>query len=251
MSPSDKFSSTVKFVVEYQHAAIRSVLLGTDPVGYVGCCAALRDFDSRRELGKIKTPTLVISGDKDVSTPWAGNGELLAQGIAGAQAVHLPAAHLSNIECPRAFLAALANFLQPQISASETTLERGFEVRRQVLGDAHVDRAIAATTEFTRDFQDLITRYAWGTIWSRPGLDVRTRRLLVLAMMAALGRWEEFRMHVSAALSHGLEPCDIKEMLLQTAIYGGVPAANTGFHIAQEELEKHQSAAKNKPDPTS
>ena len=122
--------------------------------------------------------------------------------------------------------------------------EEGMKVRREVLGDEHVDRSMERATEFTREFQELITRYAWGTIWTRPGLDVRTRRLLVLAMMAALGRWEEFRLHVSSGLSHGLETSDIKEVLLQTAIYAGVPVANTGFYIAQEELEKLQSAAK-------
>ena len=107
-----------------------------------------------------------------------------------------------------------------------------------MLGDAHVDRAIAGKTAFTEDFQALITKYAWGAIWGRPGLDYRTRRLLVLATMAALGRWEEFRLHVSAGLLHGLELCDIKESLLQTAIYAGVPAANTAFHIAQEEINR-------------
>jgi 4-carboxymuconolactone decarboxylase len=121
---------------------------------------------------------------------------------------------------------------------AENTLEAGFAVRRKVLGDAHVNRAIAATTDFTRDFQELITRYAWGTVWTRPGLDERTRRLLVMATASALGRWEEFRLHVTAALRDGIEPSEIKEVLLQTAIYAGVPAANTGFHIAQEEIEK-------------
>ena len=91
--------------------------------------------------------------------------------------------------------------------------------------------------DFNRDFQTMITRYAWGTVWTRPGLDRRTRRLLVLMTTAALGRWEEFRMHLRAALAHGLEECDVKELLLQAAIYAGVPAANTGFHIATEELK--------------
>jgi 4-carboxymuconolactone decarboxylase len=111
-------------------------------------------------------------------------------------------------------------------------------MRRRVLGDEHVDRAVANTTDFTADFQTFITQYAWGNIWSRPGLDGRTRRLLVLAMIAALGRWEEFRLHVSTGLLHGLEICDVKETLLQTAVYAGVPAANTAFHIAQEEIKK-------------
>jgi 3-oxoadipate enol-lactonase/4-carboxymuconolactone decarboxylase len=221
-------------------SSVRSVLLGTDSAGYVGCCAALRDFDFTRNLRNIKTPTLVIAGDKDVSTPWNGNGEILAREIPGARAVRLPAAHLSNLERPKSFTEALFAFLRPPASSPDA-LQPGFEMRRKVLGDAHVDRAIAATTDFTEEFQSLITRYAWGTIWTRPGLDERTRRLLVLAMMAALGRWEEFRLHVSAGLAHGLEPCDIKEALLQTAIYAGIPAANTGFHIAKEEIEKCQS----------
>jgi 4-carboxymuconolactone decarboxylase len=107
-----------------------------------------------------------------------------------------------------------------------------------MLGDAHVDHAIAAATDFSHDFQQLITRYAWGSIWTRPGLDHRTRRLLVLAMMVALGRWEEFKLHLRAGLALELEPCDLKEVLLQAAVYAGVPAANTGFHLASEEMEK-------------
>jgi 3-oxoadipate enol-lactonase/4-carboxymuconolactone decarboxylase len=218
--------------------SIRSVLLGTDVTGYVGCCAALRDFDFKENLPRIGIPTLVIVGERDVSTPWAGNGEMLAQRIPQARVTRLSAAHLSNLEAPKSFTAALFEFLQARESTSEDLLEAGLEVRRRILGDVHVDNAIASTTNFTEDFQALITRYAWGTIWRRPGLDYRTRRLLVLAMMAALGRWEEFRLHVKAGLLHGLEICDIKEALLQTAVYAGVPAANTGFHIAQEEIEK-------------
>jgi 3-oxoadipate enol-lactonase / 4-carboxymuconolactone decarboxylase len=224
-------------------SSIRAVILGTDPAGYAGCCSAIRDMDHAGSLAKIRVPTLVIVGDRDVSTPWAGHGEILARDIPGARALHLPAAHLSNVERPRSFLAALFDFLQPQIATDGADpLDAGFAVRRSVLGDAHVDRSIAATTDFNREFQELIARYAWGTIWTRPGLDRRTRRLLVLAMMAALGRWEEFRMHVRAALEHGFEPCDLKELLLQAAIYAGVPVANTGFHIAIEEIEKQKAS---------
>jgi 3-oxoadipate enol-lactonase/4-carboxymuconolactone decarboxylase len=222
---------------------IRSVLLGTDVTGYVGCCGALRDFDFKANLSQIGIPTLVVVGDRDVSTPWTGNGEILAQGIPHARVVRLTAAHLSNLEAPKSFTTALFVFLQPHESPSQDVLEDGLEVRRRVLGDAYVDRSIASTTAFTEDFQALITRYAWGTIWKRPGLDYRTRRLLVLAMMVALGRWEEFRLHVSAGLLHGLEICDIKEALLQAAVYAGIPAANTGFHIAQEEMEKRSGSA--------
>ena len=221
-------------------ASIKSVLLGTDPVGYVGCCAALRDFDSTRMLNRIKIPTLVLAGDRDISTPWAGHGDILARQIAGACAVHLPAAHLSNLECPRTFTAALFAFFDRDRTSPKDTLETGFRIRRKILGEAHVDHSMAHTTEFTADFQSLITRFAWGTIWGRPGLEERTRRLLVLGTMAALGRWEEFRLHISSGLSAGLEPCDIKEVLLQTAIYAGVAAANTAFQIAREEMERQK-----------
>ena len=220
--------------------AVRSVILGTDPIGYAGCCAALRDADHTQSVKQIHVPTLVIVGERDVATPWSGHGEILAREIPEAQALHLPAAHLSNIERPRSFTAALLNFLLPQLEAQSDPLRAGFEVRRAVLGTEHVDRAIAATSEFNREFQELITRYAWGTVWTRPGLSRRTRRLLVLSTMAALGRWEEFRLHLSAGLMHELEPCDVKEVLLQVAVYAGVPAANTGFHIAAEILGKTQ-----------
>ena len=219
-------------------ASIRSVFLATDPVGYLGCCAALRDMNHLDLLRLIKSPTLVISGERDVATPWSGHGERLAQEIPGARAIHLAAAHLSNIERPHSFTTALLEFLLPQPNATADTLQAGFEVRRAVLGEAHVDKAIAGTTELTKEFQELITRYAWGTIWSRPQLDRRTRRLLVLAVTASLGRWEEFALHLRAGLASDLELCDVKEALLQTAVYAGVPAANTGFKLAAEQVKK-------------
>ena len=113
----------------------------------------------------------------------------------------------------------------------------GMSIRRTVLGDAHVDRAVAATTPLTAEFQDLITRYAWGEIWTRPGLDVRSRRVLVIGTMVALGRWEELRMHVRAAVVEGgFTADDIKEILLQQAIYCGVPAAHHALHEAAAVL---------------
>ena len=108
--------------------------------------------------------------------------------------------------------------------------------RRQVLGDAHVDRAIAATTPLTAEFQDLITRYAWGDIWSRPGLDRRSRSVAVLSSLIAHGHHEELAMHVRAALRNGLTVDEIREVILQSAIYSGVPAANSAFRIANEVL---------------
>ncbi len=118
------------------------------------------------------------------------------------------------------------------------THEDGMQVRREVLGDDHVDRAVEGTTDFTRDFQDLITRYAWGEIWTRPGLDRKTRSCLTLTALVALGRDEELAMHVEAALRNGLTADEIKEVLLHAAIYCGVPAANSAFAIAQRVLDE-------------
>jgi len=114
----------------------------------------------------------------------------------------------------------------------------GMRVRREVLGDEHVDRAVAETTEFTADFQDLITRYAWGEVWARPGLDRKTRSCITLTALTALNQHEELAMHVRAALRNGLTPDEIKEVLLQAAVYCGVPAANRAFAIAQEVLSE-------------
>lgn len=215
-------------------ATVRRTLLSTDRRGYSGCCAAIRDMDQTALLKQIRVPTLIIVGDCDVSTPWAGHGEILAREIPHARVIHLPTAHLSNLERPRSFSSALCDFLIP---APADILEAGNRMRRLILGDSHVDSAAAKTTAFTRDFQELITRYAWGTIWTRPGLDPRTRRLLALSTFAALGRWEEFRMYIRTSLPHALEECDLKEALLQAGLYAGVPVANTGFKIAQEEID--------------
>jgi 3-oxoadipate enol-lactonase/4-carboxymuconolactone decarboxylase len=125
---------------------------------------------------------------------------------------------------------------------SDEQRAKGFKTRREVLGDEHVDRAIANTTEFTADFQDLITRYAWGDIWSRPGLDRRTRSCITLMALVALNHHEELAMHVRAALRNGLTPDEIGEVLLQSAIYCGVPAANRAFAIAQAVLAEEETA---------
>lgn len=106
----------------------------------------------------------------------------------------------------------------------------GMKVRRKILGDVHVDRAVANTTPLNREFQDLLTRYGWGEVWTRPGFDYRTRRILVLGTMMAIGRWEEFDMHLRAALIDGMSLDDVKEILLQQAIYCGLPVTNTAYH---------------------
>jgi 4-carboxymuconolactone decarboxylase len=128
---------------------------------------------------------------------------------------------------------------------NDAAYNRGMRVRREVLGDDHVDAAVERTTEFTADFQDLITRYAWGEIWTRPGLGRGTRSCITLTALVALGRLEELEMHVRAALRNGLTADEIKEVLLQSAIYCGVPAANAAFAVAQSALAEHDEPPSN------
>jgi 4-carboxymuconolactone decarboxylase len=123
---------------------------------------------------------------------------------------------------------------------SEEAYERGMRIRREVLGDEHVDRAVAGTTEHTAAFQDLITRYAWGEIWSRPGLDRKTRSAITLTALVALGRFDELPMHIRAARRNGMTDEEISEVLLQCAVYCGVPAANSAFHVFQRVLDEQE-----------
>jgi 4-carboxymuconolactone decarboxylase len=123
---------------------------------------------------------------------------------------------------------------------SDEAYERGMRIRREVLGDEHVDAAVERTSEFSADFQDLITRYAWGEIWNRPGLDRRTRSAITLTALVALNHLDELAMHVRAAKRNGLSDDEIKEVLLQAAIYCGVPAANAAFAVAQRVLEEEE-----------
>jgi 3-oxoadipate enol-lactonase/4-carboxymuconolactone decarboxylase len=221
-------------------ASARRTFLATAPAGYAGCCAALRDMDQRADLAAIRVPTLVVGGDGDDSMPWDAHGARLASAIPDARVVRLPGAHISNLVRPRAFTDALLTHL---VERPADVFDAGLAVRRAVLGDAHVDRALAGATDLTRDFQHFITTSVWGSVWTRPGLDRRTRRLLVLVITAALGRWEEFRLHLRTGLDHELEWCDVREALIQTAAYAGVPAANTAFHIASEERDARGAGA--------
>jgi 4-carboxymuconolactone decarboxylase len=132
---------------------------------------------------------------------------------------------------------------------SDELYERGMQVRREVLGDQHVDRAIANTTEFTAPFQEFITRFAWGGVWTRDGLDRRTRSVITLSVLTALGRENEIAMHVRAAIRNGLTPEEISEILLHTAVYSGVPAANSAFAIAQAVFNEDSDSGTS-PSPT-
>ena len=124
------------------------------------------------------------------------------------------------------------------MTPEDSTYDRGMKVRREVLGDEYVDRTIGRTTEFTADFQDFITRYAWGEIWSRPGLDRKTRSCITLTALVALGRLDELELHVRAAIRNGLTPEEIGEVFLQSAVYCGAPAANSAFAVAQRVLSE-------------
>jgi len=208
-----------------------------DPRGYAACCDAIAGFDVRHDLGRVLAPTLVIAGREDRATPPAHAREL-ADGIAGSTLVELAgAAHLAPVEQPERVLNALLDHFPDAADAhAADTHAAGMAVRRAVLGDAHVDRAVAATTPFTASFQDLITRYAWGEIWTRPGLDRRTRSCVTLTALIAHGHHDELAMHVRAARRNGLTEAEIGEVVLQSAIYCGVPAANAAFAIVGRVL---------------
>ncbi|MEU7636333.1 3-oxoadipate enol-lactonase [Streptomyces sp. NPDC039016] len=216
-------------------AALVEDLRGTARSGYAACCDALAAYDLRTELARITAPTLVIAGRRDPATPPAHAREL-ADGIPDAGLLELAdAAHLAPVEQPQAVLTALMGHFGT-LADDQSRHRAGTAVRRQVLGDAHVDRAAARTTGFTAVFQDFITRYAWGEIWTRPGLDRRTRSCVTLTALAARGHQDELAMHVRAAVRNGLTADEIAEVLLQTAVYCGVPSANAAFATAQAVL---------------
>jgi 3-oxoadipate enol-lactonase/4-carboxymuconolactone decarboxylase len=226
---SPGFAHTHPAIVE----RLRAGIAAQSDDGYAGAGAAVRDMDLTARLGTVAVPTLVVTGDKDISTPLEGHGDRLIAGLPDARHVVLASAHLPPIEAPTALASALRHFLlaKPDVAAAADTLhEAGLARRREILGDAWVDRSLANRTPFSADFQAMIARVAWHEIWNRPGLDERTRRLLVIAITAALGRWEEFAMHVRIGLTAGgFTRDELKEVLMQTAIYAGLPVGNTGF----------------------
>jgi 3-oxoadipate enol-lactonase/4-carboxymuconolactone decarboxylase len=212
-------------------------LQDADRFGYAAVCEALAGFDVRERLGEIAVPVLAVTGEHDVVST-AEMAEAIAAGVRAGRSVVLPhVAHLAPAEAP----AEIAGLIRGHARSSATlqqVRDAGMRVRREVLGDDHVDRAVAGTTGFTRDFQELITEYAWGSIWTRPGLDRRSRSLITLTALVARGHHEELAMHLRAARTNGLTDDEIKELLLQTAIYCGVPDANTAFRIAQQVLSE-------------
>ena len=216
----------------------RRMLESSDRAGYIACCAAIRDMDQTAAAAGIRVPMLVIVGTHDLAAPKA-HGEALAGSIPGAQLVELPVAHIPVIEAPGAFANALLGFLvNPPVASERDRYGAGLERRKEALGRAYVESRLKNVTPFNAEFQDLITRYAWGEIWTRHVLDDRTRRLVVLGMMLALARFDEFQMHMRSGLDAELSLEDLKEVLLLSAVYAGVPVANSGFHKAAEVLSE-------------
>jgi 3-oxoadipate enol-lactonase/4-carboxymuconolactone decarboxylase len=212
-------------------AGLRAMLCRTADEAYAASCEAIAAADLSTSTMGIETPTLIIVGDQDQSTPVAA-ARAMAEAIAGARLTILQnAAHIPNFEHAAALTAAMTAFLAP---ATTNFYESGLAVRKQVLGEAHVARSLAAATDFDQDFQNFITRTAWGGIWTRPGLDRRTRSLLTIAMMASLGHAEELKLHLRASKNTGATPADIAEVLLQVAAYAGIPAANAAVRHAKE-----------------
>ncbi|MEU0270093.1 alpha/beta fold hydrolase [Nocardioides sp. NPDC006303] len=212
--------------------ALLHSLRDADAESYALVCEALAAYDVRGRLAEVAAPVLAIAGVDDAPTPPASLEEI-AVGVRNGRLVALDAVgHLAPAEAPH----AVSTLVTSHVTASDQAYAAGMNVRRQVLGDDHVDRATAAITDVNRDYQDLITRYAWGTIWTRPGLARRDRSIGVLTALVAGRHFEELEFHLRAALTNGLTREEIIEVLLQTSIYVGVPAANTAFAVANRVL---------------
>jgi 3-oxoadipate enol-lactonase/4-carboxymuconolactone decarboxylase len=209
-------------------AETKAMFLSSDILGYSNCCAAVRDADFRADLHKITSKVLVITADEDAVTN-VEHAEFLVQHIPDAALSILPARHLSATELPAQFATLLIQFI-----VGNTTFEKGMHVRRTVLGDAHVDRATNNSNEFNGEFQEFISNYAWGEIWTRPGLSKHNRSLITIAMLIALNRKAELQMHIRAAFNNGVTKDEIKEVIMQSALYCGLPAANEAIHTAEE-----------------
>ncbi len=199
--------------------------------GYGNCCFAIGGADFRSDLSKIKLPILVLTGDEDPVTN-VKEAEYLQKHIPGSKLVVLPGRHLVNAEAPQLYAETLIDFF-----IGSDTYDKGMHVRKTVLGTEHVTRAEQNRNSFNEDFQDLVNEVPWGRIWTRPGLDKHQRSLITLATMIALNRKEEFKMHIKAAFNNGVTKEELKEVILQSAIYCGFPAALDGFRAAQEVFE--------------
>lgn len=214
-------------------SALRAMVRSIDPESYAQCCMAIAEMDQRADLARIAAPTLCLAGVQDPATP-PEQLRMIADAVPGARFEVLDqAAHVPTFEQP----GRVARLLLEHFRAG-ATIDAGLATRRAVLGAEHVDRAIARTTEFTAPFQNFITRYAWGDVWTRPGLTRRDRSIATLAALVTLGAEDEIAMHVRGALRNGLSPDEIAEVLLHTAVYAGLPRANRAFAIARDVIEE-------------
>ncbi|KAA2235497.1 bifunctional 3-oxoadipate enol-lactonase/4-carboxymuconolactone decarboxylase PcaDC [Salinarimonas soli] len=217
---------------------VGEAFLAVDPEGYARACETIAAMDLRERISGIAAPTLILAGADDPATPVAHMEEIRAR-IPDAELVVIPrAAHLFAVERPDVtashLLAFLARFDRP--APGGWSFEDGLVNRKAVLGAAHVERSLAAAGAFAGPWQDFITRYAWGEIWGDPTLPRKTRSMLTLTMMIALHREEEFKLHVRPALGNGVSLDELRALLLQSAIYAGVPAANAAFRWVREVL---------------
>jgi 3-oxoadipate enol-lactonase / 4-carboxymuconolactone decarboxylase len=230
---------------------VRATFLATDPEGYAACCEAIAAMDLREAIGAIRAPTLVVAGADDPATPPA-LAEAIRARIPGAEMVVLPAAHLIAVERPEALAAHIAAFLERADPAPDVprpahpagragppgpaSFPDGLANRKAVLGAGHVERSLARAGPFATPWQDFITRAAWGEVWGDPTLPWKTRSLVTLALMIALNREEEFKLHVRPALGNGVTLPELRALLHHAAIYAGVPAANGAFRWVREVL---------------
>ncbi|MEV7245997.1 4-carboxymuconolactone decarboxylase [Streptomyces sp. NPDC093248] len=273
------FAAAQPAITEWAVQMVRT----TDPGCYIAACEALAGFDVRPELGRVGVPTLVLVGSDDQVTGPAEARTLVAGIPDARLAVVPGASHLVPVEQPAAVtdllvrhfstawqqpydtgqtalpaapvhpavaappqvvpVAEIAPIVPAQPLGPPDRYQSGLKVRREVLGDAHVDQELAQAGEFSGDFQEFMTRYAWGEIWDRPGLDRRTRSCVTLTALIAGGHLEDLALHVRAALRNGLTPDEIREVLLQTAVYCGVPAASRAFRVAQQVVREETTPA--------
>jgi 3-oxoadipate enol-lactonase/4-carboxymuconolactone decarboxylase len=210
---------------------LRAMVSGIDAESYAQCCEAIGGMDQVADLTRIAAPTLVIAGAEDPAIPQA-DAEVISAAVAGARLeVLADAAHVPTFEQPGRLAVILLEHLR-----GAATLTAGYRTRRAVLGDAHVDRSVAAITPVTAAFQEFLTRYAWGDVWSRAELPRRDRSIATLAALVALGAEHELAMHVRAARRNGLTDEEIAEVLMHTALYAGLPRANRAMAILQAVL---------------
>ncbi len=215
---------------------LRVMVAGIDAESYAQCCDAIGAMDLRPDLGRIASSTLVIAAENDPATT-PDHLRVIAEGIPRAHFESLAdAAHIATYEQP----ARIATLLLQHLRAG-ATLADGYATRREVLGDAHVDRAIEAATPLTKPFQDFITRYAWGDVWSRTDLARRERSIATLACLVALGAEHELAMHIRAARHNGLSANEIVEVLMHCALYAGLPRANRAVAIASAIFDESSS----------